>query len=82
MGGGQSKEERRRNAALDAAYLDVRAETSLFAARPAFLWAFQISKKQLRAVFSQRTSLSSATAAQGHAFGLQCEVKQRQSLLA
>ena len=34
MGGGQSKEERRRNAALDAAYLDVRAETSLFAARP------------------------------------------------
>ena len=61
--------------------LDVRVETSLFAARPAFLWAFQSSKRQLQAVFSQRPSILHATAAQGHAFGLQFETKQRQSLL-
>ena len=61
--------------------LDVRVEASLFAARPLLLWAFQSSKKQLQAVFSQRPSLLHATAAQGHAFSLQFEVKQRQSLL-
>jgi hypothetical protein len=62
--------------------LDVRVETSSLAARPAFLWAFQSSKKQLQAIFSRRPSLLHATAAQEHAFGLQFEVKQRQSLLA
>jgi len=60
---------------------DVRAETSLFEARPAFLWAFQSSKKQLQDIFTQRSSLLHATAAQRHAFGLQFGAKQRQSLL-
>jgi len=81
MGGRQSKEERRRNTALDASYIDVRAETSSFAARPAFLWAFQSSKKQLQDIFGPRPSLLHATAAQGHAIGLQFGAKQRQSLL-
>jgi tripartite motif-containing protein 71 len=61
--------------------LDVRAETSSFEARPAFLWAFQSSKEQLQAIFTQRPSLLHATAAQRHAFGLQFGAKQRQSLL-
>jgi DNA-binding beta-propeller fold protein YncE len=61
--------------------LDVAAETSLYAVRHLILWAFQSSKKQLQATFTQRPSLSHPTAAQGRAFGLQVEVKQRQSLL-
>ena len=61
--------------------LDVRLETSVFAARPLFLWAFQSSQKQLQAIFTQSPSLPHVTAAQGHAFGLQFEAKQRQSLL-
>jgi DNA-binding beta-propeller fold protein YncE len=61
--------------------LDVRAETSAFAARPAFIWAFQISQKQLEAVVTQRPSLLHPTAAQVRAFGLQFGAKQRQSLL-
>jgi DNA-binding beta-propeller fold protein YncE len=62
--------------------LDVCAETSAFAARPLFLWAFQSSKEQLQAIFTKRPSLLHATAAQGHAFGsLQLEAKRRQSLL-
>jgi len=61
--------------------LDVRAETSSFAARPVFLWAFQSSKKQLQAIFTQRPSPLHPTAAQRHAFDLQFGPKQRQSLL-
>ena len=61
--------------------LDVRAETSSYAVRPLILWAFQSSKKQLQATFTQRPYLPHATAAQKRAFGLQFEVKQRQSLL-
>jgi DNA-binding beta-propeller fold protein YncE len=61
--------------------LDVPAETSAFAARPAFIWAFQISQKQLHAIFTQRPSLLHPTAAQVRAFGLQFGAKQRQSLL-
>jgi len=61
--------------------LDVRLETSLFAARPSLLWAFQSSKKQLQAIFGQRPSLLHATAAQGHAFSSHFGAKQRQSLL-
>ena len=61
--------------------LDVAAETSAFAARPAFIWAFQISQKQLRAIVTQRPSLLHPTAAQVRAFGLQFGDKQRQSLL-
>ena len=61
--------------------LDVPAETSAFAARPAFIWAFQISQKQLRAIVTQRPSLLHPTAAQVRAFGLQFGAKQRQSLL-
>jgi len=62
--------------------LDVRAETSSFAARTVFLWAFQSSKKQLQAVFSRRPSLLHPTAAQGHAFSSHFGARQRQSLLA
>ncbi len=36
---------------------DVRVETSAFEARPVFIWAFQRSKEQLQAIFTQRTSL-------------------------
>jgi len=61
--------------------LDVRVETSSFAARPAFLWAFQSSKMQLQAVFSRRPSLLHATAEQGHAFGSHFDAKHRQSFL-
>jgi len=61
--------------------LDVRVQTSAFAARPLLLWAFKSSKKQLQAIFGQRASRLHATVAQGHAFCLQFEVKQRQSLL-
>jgi DNA-binding beta-propeller fold protein YncE len=61
--------------------LDVAAETSAFAARPAFIWAFQISQKQLCAIVTQRPSLLHPTAAQVRAFGLQFGAKQRQSLL-
>jgi len=34
--------------------LDVRVQTSLFAARPLFLWSFQSSRLQLQAIFGQR----------------------------
>jgi len=62
--------------------LDVRVETSLFVARPFFLWAFQISKKQLQSICRQRPSPHHASAAQGHAFGSHLGAKQRQSLLS
>jgi len=62
--------------------LDVRVETSLFVACPFFLWAFQISKKQLEAICGQRPSPHHASAAQRHAFGSQLGAKQRQSLLS
>jgi DNA-binding beta-propeller fold protein YncE len=61
--------------------LDVRAETSLFAARSLLLWAFESSKWQLQAVFGPRPSLLHATAAQRRAFGSQFVAKQRQSLV-
>jgi len=63
--------------------LDVRAETSAFEARPLILWAFQISKEQLQAIFTLRPSLGlfHPTAAQKRAFGLQFGAKQRQSLV-
>jgi DNA-binding beta-propeller fold protein YncE len=61
--------------------LDVRVETSLFAARPLLLWAFQSSKKQLQAIFTRRPSIFHVTAAQGHAFGSHFGVNYRQSLL-
>jgi len=61
--------------------LDFRAETSAFEARPALMWAFQISKEQLQATFTQRPSLLHPTAAQVRAFGLQFGAKQRQSLV-
>ena len=61
--------------------LDVRVETALFTARPALMWAFQISKEQLQATFTQRPSLLHPTAAQVRAFGLQFGAKQRQSLV-
>ncbi len=86
MGGGQSKEEP--SVAVSSSEgmqllrrLDVRVETSSFAARPLFLWAFQSSKKQLQAIFTQRPSLLHPTAAQKFAFGLQFGAKQRQSLV-
>jgi hypothetical protein len=62
--------------------LDVPAETSAFAARPAFIWAFQISQWQLQAIVTQRPSPLNPTAAQVRAFGWQFGAKQRQSLLA
>jgi DNA-binding beta-propeller fold protein YncE len=61
--------------------LDVRAETSSFAARPLLLWAFQSSKKQLQAIFGTRPSLLRVSAAQSRAFGSHFGAKQRQSLL-
>ena len=61
--------------------LDVRVETSLFAARPAFLWAFQRSKKQMQAIFGPRPSPLRVTAAQKRAFGSHLGATQRQSLL-
>jgi len=61
--------------------LDVRAETSFFAARPLFLWAFQIRKKQLQDICSQRPSHLSVDAAQGRAFGSHFVAQHRQSLL-
>jgi DNA-binding beta-propeller fold protein YncE len=61
--------------------LDVRAETSSFAARPLLLWAFQSSQWQLQAVFRPRPSLLRVSAAQGLAFGCHFGAKQRQSLL-
>jgi DNA-binding beta-propeller fold protein YncE len=63
--------------------LDVRVETSLFAARPLLLWAFQISKKQLRAaILGPRASPFHVTAASERAFGCHFGAKQRQSLLS
>ena len=61
--------------------LDVRAETSAFAARPLLLWAFRSSQWQLQAVFRPRPSLLRVSAAQGRAFGCHFGAKQRQSLL-
>jgi hypothetical protein len=49
--------------------LDVRAETSIFAARPLLLWAFRSSQWQLQAVFGPRPSLLRVSAAQSRAFG-------------
>jgi hypothetical protein len=60
---------------------DVRAETSLFAARPLLLWSFQSSQWQLQAVFGPRPSLLRVSAAQSRAFGSLLGAKQRQSLL-
>jgi DNA-binding beta-propeller fold protein YncE len=60
---------------------DVRVETSAFEARPVFIWAFQRSKEQLQAIFTQRISLLHPTAAQERAFGLQFVAQHRQSLL-
>jgi len=63
--------------------IDVRAETSLFAARPLLLWAFQSSKKQLQAaIFGPRASLLHVTATPERAFGSHFGAKQRQSLLS
>ena len=73
MGSSDGRQLRRR--------LDVRVEASSFVARPLFLLAFQSRKRQLQAIFGRRPSLLHATAAQGHAFGLQFGAKQRQSLL-
>jgi len=61
--------------------LDVRVETLAFVPRHLLLWALQSRKKQLQAIFTQRPSLLHPTAAQVRAFGLQFEVKHRQSLL-
>ena len=61
--------------------LDVLVETSIFAARPLLLWAFQSSKKQLQAIFDQRSSPLHFTAAQRHAFESHFGAKQRQSFL-
>ena len=61
--------------------LDVPAETSLFAARPLLLWAFQSSQWQLQAVFGPRPSLLRVSAAQSRAFGSHLGAKQRQILL-
>ena len=61
--------------------LDVRAETSAFAARPLLLWAFRSSQWQLQAVFGPRPSLLRVSAAQSRAFGCHFGAKQRQSLL-
>jgi DNA-binding beta-propeller fold protein YncE len=61
--------------------LDVRAEISLFAARPLLLWAFQTNKKQLQAIFGPRPSPLHVTASKGCAFGSQFGAKQRQSFV-
>jgi DNA-binding beta-propeller fold protein YncE len=61
--------------------LDVPAETSAFAARLAFIWAFQNSQKQLQAIVTQRPSPLHPTAAQVRAFSWQFGAQQRQSLL-
>jgi hypothetical protein len=61
--------------------LDLRTETSLSAARPLLLWAFQSSQWQLQAVFRTRPHLLRASAAQSRAFGSIFWAKQRQSLL-
>ena len=61
--------------------LDVLAETSAFASRPAVIWAFQISQKQLYAIFTQRPFVLHPTVAQARAFGLQFGAKQRHSFL-
>ena len=61
--------------------LDVHAETSAFASRPAVIWAFQISQKQLHAIFTQCPFVLHPTAAQARAFSLHFGTKQRQSLL-
>ena len=62
MGGGQSKEERTRNAVAGRQQppwprLDVRVETSSFAARSLFIWVFQSRKKQLQLIFTERAHL-------------------------
>ncbi len=63
--------------------LDVRFEMSLYAARPLLIWAFQSSKKQLRAaILGPRASPLHVTAAPERAFGCHFEAKQRQSLLS
>jgi len=63
--------------------LDVRLETSLFAARPLLLWAFQNSKKQLQAaVLGPRASPFHVTAAPERTFGSHFGAKQRQGLLS
>jgi sugar lactone lactonase YvrE len=61
--------------------LDVRAETSFFAARPLLLWAFQSSQWQLQAVCGQRTSLPRVTAAQSHALCSHFGAKQLRNFL-
>jgi len=63
--------------------LDVRTESSSFAARPLLLWAFQSSQKQLRAIFRPRQSIPHLrlTAAQIHAFGSHFGAKQWQNLV-
>ncbi len=61
--------------------LDVRAETSLFAARPLLLWAFRSRQWQLQAVFGPRPSLLRVSAAQSRALGCHFGAKQRQSLV-
>jgi hypothetical protein len=73
MSGTEDRELQRR--------LDVRVESSLVAARPLLLWAFQSSKKQLQTICGQRPSLLHATAAQRRAFGFHFGATQRQSLL-
>ncbi len=49
--------------------IDVRAETLLLAARPLLLWAFQANKKQLQAIFGQRSSLTHVAVLQRRGFG-------------
>ena len=63
--------------------LDVRDETSLFAARPLLLWAFQTSNWQLQAVFGPQCppSLLRVSAAQSSALGSLFGTKFRHSLL-
>ena len=61
--------------------LDVRAETSSFAARPLLLWAFRSSQWQLQVVFGPRPSLLRVSAAQSSALGSLFGTKFRHSLL-
>jgi DNA-binding beta-propeller fold protein YncE len=61
--------------------LDVRAETSIFAARPLLLWAFRSSQWQLQAVFGPRPSLIRVSAAQSTALASHFDARFRQSLL-
>jgi DNA-binding beta-propeller fold protein YncE len=61
--------------------LDVRAETSIFAARPCLLWAFRSSQWQLKVDFGPRLSLLRVSAAQSTALASHFDAKFRQSLL-